>query len=479
MTTGSHNQQIYWYATGNSRVLGQLPAIWLTADRRWIPRGAAVMRPPGGSHVSETGAWNGICVACHTTNGQPQIDTPFGSQPISSQTADTRAAEFGVACEACHGPSADHARANRSPWRRYALYLTSRIDTTTVQPARLNARLSSQVCGQCHAVWEFADQQSERHANTHGLPYRPGDELSATRFIAQPTTNLDTPTMRAFLAEDAGFVRDIFWSDGMVRATGREYNGLIDSPCYKDATDDRRRLTCFSCHTMHQPAADRRSLDTWADDQLAPAAENGACVQCHERQATGTHTRHNAGSAGSACYNCHMPYTTYGLLKTIRSHQISSPSATATLQTGRPNACNLCHLDKTLEWTADRLEAWYGTAKPPLGDDERRIAGSLLALLKGDAGQRAIVAQSMGWPPAQQASGTGWLAPYLALMSKDSYDAVRYIASRSLQTLPPFRRDQLPRAAPHLLIDSDGAFNADVVNRLIRARDNRRVVYRE
>src|SRR6185503_18947833 len=53
MTTGSHHQQIYWYATGNSRVLGQLPAIWLTADRRWIPRRAAVMRPPGGAHVSE------------------------------------------------------------------------------------------------------------------------------------------------------------------------------------------------------------------------------------------------------------------------------------------------------------------------------------------------------------------------------------------------------------------------------------------
>src|SRR2546426_6813887 len=69
MTTGSHNQQIYWYATGNSRVLGQLPAIWLTEERRWIPRRAAVMHPPGQSHFSETGSWNGVCVACHTTNG--------------------------------------------------------------------------------------------------------------------------------------------------------------------------------------------------------------------------------------------------------------------------------------------------------------------------------------------------------------------------------------------------------------------------
>ena len=35
------------YATGRSRVLSQLPAIWLAAERRWIPRRAAVMHPPG------------------------------------------------------------------------------------------------------------------------------------------------------------------------------------------------------------------------------------------------------------------------------------------------------------------------------------------------------------------------------------------------------------------------------------------------
>jgi Cytochrome c552/Cytochrome c554 and c-prime len=498
MITGSHHQQIYWYATGDSRVLGQLPAIWLTADRRWIPRRAAIMSPPGRAHA-ETGAWNGVCVACHATNGQPRFDTPFGSQPIAAQTADTRAAEFGVACEACHGPGAEHVRANRSPLRRYARHLTRAPDPTIVQPIRLTPRLSSQVCGQCHAFWEFADPQRERQANAQGLPYRPGDELSATRFLVQPTQNLNSPTTRAFLTEDPGFIRDIFWSDGMVRATGREYNGLIDSPCYKNATDEKRTLTCFSCHTMHKTEDDARAVGDWADDQLAPrAAGNEACVQCHTvlklrvapdpRRATPTprvgtsieaHTHHRADSAGSSCYNCHMPYTTYGLLKTIRSHQISNPSVRATLETGRPNACNLCHLDKTLAWTAEYLDQWYGTPKPPLGDDQRSVAASLLALLEGDAGQRAIVAHSMGWAPAQQASGSGWLAPYLALLSKDTYDAVRYIAARSMSTLPAFRGSQLPRGNPQLLIKADGTFDTAVVNRLVRARDNRRVVYRE
>jgi hypothetical protein len=174
-----------------------------------------------------------------------------------------------------------------------------------------------------------------------------------------------------------------------------------------------------------------------------------------------------------------MPYTTYGLLKTIRSHQIGSPSVQASLDTGRPNACNLCHLDKTLAWTADTLNEWYAIPKPVLTDDDRGVAASLVWLLRGDAGQRAIIAQSMGWTPAQQASGTGWLTPYLALLENDSYDAVRYIASRSLKTLPEFRRAQLPRGSPQLLINADGTFDAAVVNRLVRARNNRRVIYRE
>jgi hypothetical protein len=478
MTTGSHHQQIFWYESGNSRVLGQLPVIWLTADRKWIPRRAALMAPPSAHAMPETGAWNGVCVACHSTNGRPAFDTPFGSKPIEAQTADTSAAEFGIACESCHGPAGDHVARNRNPWRRYSLHLSGARDTTIVQPQRLDPTRGSQVCAQCHSFWEFADGQDERDANVHGLRYRPGNDLTADRLIVQPTSNLSSPRIQELLAADAGFVRDMFWSDGMVRATGREYNGLIESPCFTRATDAKRTMTCFSCHTMHKTADDSRRLDQWADDQLAPdAVGNRACVQCHPSATN--HSHHRANSSGSSCYNCHMPYTTYGLLKTIRSHQISSPSVQASLATGRPNACNLCHLDKTLAWTADALTKWFETTRPELGEDEQRIAASLLWLLRGDAGQRAIIAQSMGWAPAQLASARGWLQPYLALLQRDSYDAVRYIASRSLASLPEFRRDELPRGNPQLLISSDGKFDEAIVNRLVGARNNRRIVYRE
>jgi hypothetical protein len=134
-----------------------------------------------------------------------------------------------------------------------------------------------------------------------------------------------------------------------------------------------------------------------------------------------------------------MPYTSYGLLKAIRSHQVSSPSVATSLETGRPNACNQCHQDRTMAWAADLLSRWYGVPRPDLPGDEQRIAATALWALRGDAGQRALMAWSYGWEEAHRASGSHWQAPYLAQLLEDRYDAVRFIAHRSLRRLPGFR----------------------------------------
>ena len=178
------------------------------------------------------------------------------------------------------------------------------------------------------------------------------------------------------------------------------------------------------------------------NDQLAKQMEgNYACLQCHTtyRERLEEHTHHPASSAGSLCYNCHMPYTSYALLTGMRSHKIDSPSVEVSLRTGRPNACNLCHLDKTLDWSSSHLTTWYGLPSVETDDDQKTIAGALLWLYRGDAVQRAVVGWNLGWSAAQEASGNDWIAPHLCQLLDDPYAAVRFVGERSLRTLPDFK----------------------------------------
>ena len=446
MTTGSHHMQAYWYATGQGRKLGLMPFIYLRDEARWIPRLAAFLTPQSMGQTSETGRWNTTCIKCHTTHGKPRVE--------SIDEMDSVVAQFGIACEACHGPAEQHIRVNHDPLRRYQYHFAERHDPTIVNPARLSALRASQICGQCHGIHEFYSDEDVDRWRIHGFRYRPGDDLARTQFTIQKE-KLHLPRAQEAIEADPSYVRGRFWSDGMVRVSGREYNGLIESPCFKHGDSERGILSCLSCHDMHNRPAqeDRRPLSEWSKDQLGLHREgNQACTQCHDGfdtpEQVAAHTHHKPESSGSLCYNCHMPHTTYGLLKAIRSHQVDSPSVQASLETGRPNACNQCHLDKTLAWTSEYLESRYAIPRPVLSLEERLTAASVLWALRGDAGQRALAAWTMGWEAADEVSGTSWIAPYLAQLLLDPYDAVRFIAGRSLRRLPRYRDFEYDFMAP-------------------------------
>lgn len=419
MTTGSHHLQVYWLRRENGAFV-QLPWVWFLAERRWIPVTASFLQPPGGKLGSVT-EWNSNCVACHSVGGEPRID-------LQAQRAFTRAAELGIACEACHGPAAEHARANRDPGRRYALHRSGASDPTVVNPRRLASRRATEACGQCHSVWVEKDFESYL---AEGKPYRAGRPLAAALHVVRYDLAPREEWHRRWMGADPeARYAEYFWKDGTVRVTGREYNGLLESACFT-----RGELSCLTCHRMH---------GSEPDDQLKDEARmqggDETCLGCHGdfRRRIPEHTRHKAGSSGAACYNCHMPHTTWGLFTAMRSHRIDSPSAAVSARTGRPNACNQCHLDRTLAWTAERLSEWYGQPPVELSDDERRVPASVLWLLQGDAAQRAVAAWTLGWQPARQASGDGWQAPLLARALDDPYAAVRYVAWRSLRRLPGY-----------------------------------------
>ncbi|MDP6977968.1 MAG: multiheme c-type cytochrome [Myxococcota bacterium] len=415
MTTGSHNQQVVWVWGGQGREIFHLPFTYLIEEGRWVERNQAFLSPPS-DHFGEV-LWNDVCIECHATAGQPQFKDGAPSEPD--------VVEFGISCESCHGPSREHVEANRSPLRRYLQ--RGEEDPTVTNPERLDARRASQVCGHCHSISSYPKKDTRLG---HWNEYLPGDEFEADgRVLIRP--NSDDPLQKKIVAEMARaengrFPRDRFWADGSVRVAGREMNDVANTPCF-----DGGEYSCLSCHSLHQYES--------TDDQLAEGMRgDAACTQCHSRFDADitAHTKHAADSEGSRCMNCHNPYTTYGLLKAIRSHRVTNPSVATELETGRPNACNACHLDRSLAWTQKHLERDYGTEPLPSLGPYGEVPSGPRMVATGDAGVRALTAWYLGWEPALQASGREWAAPYLAELLTDHYAAVRILAVRSLRAQP-------------------------------------------
>jgi hypothetical protein len=128
-------------------------------------------------------------------------------------------------------------------------------------------------------------------------------------------------------------------------------------------------------------------------------------------------------------------------------------------------------------------------------------------LLRGDAGQRALAAWSMGWPDAHIAAGNRWQAPYLTQLLEDPYPAVRYIALRSLKRLPGFEEftvdfvgsdeerrvahrravelweksanGRLDQTGQAILIDATGKLDRAAFERLLKLRDDRDIDLKE
>ncbi len=492
MTTGSHHYQTYWVdgSAKYGRLLQTLPLIYLIRDKQWIPREAAFMHPPGVNHMITQ--WNSHCIKCHSTGGIPGLDKKSGK-------FETRVGELGIACEACHGPGADHIKKHRNPLSRYRMHFADddAADPTIVNPSKLDHRASSQICGQCHGVFIQREAYAMKYA-FDGILYRPGQDLNRTRYYIQHPENDPTKDRQKELRENPDFFAERWWDDGTMLAGGREYSAMSVSGCYL-----RGKISCLSCHSMH---------DSSPVDQLKPGMHTAAaCTQCHDQaqytSAVELHTFHSPQSTGSNCLNCHMPHTAYALLGAIRNHQIAVPNLTGSIRHGVPNACNLCHLDKTLQWTQDSMSQWYGQTKLPLDADQQDTSAALLWLLKGNAAQRVIAAWHVGWEPAQEASGADWLAPFQARLLNDPYGVVRYVAQHNLRKLPgfkDFRYDsfttddglrqyvdaavnrwqnekpkKLSRTGDQICIDPDGKIMESKVTQLIESRDNRPVAIKE
>lgn len=395
--------------------LHQFPFVYLIKQARWVHEDDTFLQPPPDTHEPEPYGdnWSDGCDQCHSVRPSYEFlaDKTSGAASV---------VELGISCEACHGPGRAHAEAHRNPVGRYLSKTVGESSDKMVNPSKLDNKRSAEVCAQCHAELIAAEPEHR---------FQPGQALSDSFHVVQYLPEAPPKWLADELRGQPTLLRDSFWPDGTMRVAGRDFNGMAITGCYTQGD-----MSCITCHSMHNADPNDQLKKTAQGDQV--------CLDCHVQYAADVeaHTHHPAASEGSRCYNCHMPHTTVGLLGLIRSHRIDSPSASMTAKQGKPNACVMCHLDKSLFDVAVNLEAWYGQPSPAMIGLEQGIAESLEGLLSGNAVERATYAWHYGWKPAQQASQTHWMAPFLAELLNDPYSAVRFIAGRSLESLPGYEK---------------------------------------
>ncbi len=192
------------------------------------------------------------CLECHSSYAEKRF-VKAGSLAVT-QEFDQRTMIYGIDCQRCHGPAAQHVTYHQeNPTDKQAKFMV-RYHTLTRQQ-------KVDVCAVCHS-----GNDREMQKSTFG--FKPGDTLSR---YTLPFGNIsNTPDVH-----------------------GNQANLLALSKCYANSAV----MTCTTCHDPHQKEV---------TGQLSLAQK---CLTCHK---TKTHNYCKmAPKLGAAidtkCIDCHMP----------------------------------------------------------------------------------------------------------------------------------------------------------------------------
>jgi predicted CXXCH cytochrome family protein len=305
---GSRWKQRYFKKVGDDYF--PLPVQWDVAHRVWrkyfVPNNADWWAPlyPPDNFQRPTGP---LCDGCHSVN-----------YDIKTKTV----SEWNVGCERCHGPGEAHAK---TPARDNIL-----------NPGRFDYVHASDTCIQCHSQGQPKGNPIEGKYYDWPVGYDVGKNLA------------DYWKLEEHKLGETNFMH---FADGTAHKNRMQGNDFVQSLMYA------RGVTCFSCHDPHGTE----------NVAMVRRPGNSLCLDCHgPNQQAGphaptieAHTHHKAGSPGNECIACHMPKIAETISdQKVRSHTFHfvTPGDTETLKI--PNACNLCHDDKSIEWAKAALESW-------------------------------------------------------------------------------------------------------------------------
>jgi predicted CXXCH cytochrome family protein len=350
--------------------------------------------------------WNTMCADCHSTNFKKNYS-------VDADTFESTAASIDVDCEACHGPGSAHAV---DP-QRFPLVLgrdsrrwTFGDDTGIARrvPA-LKSHGEIEVCAHCH---------SRR------------TQLSDVDEPGQPFLDAFRPALL-----DHG----LYYPDGQMHGEVYVYGSFLQSAMY------RAGVTCSDCH---EPHSERLRADG-----------NALCGGCHlpTKFDTPEH-HHHSGAAAIMCVDCHMRTETYMVVDVRRDHSLRVPRPDLSARLGTPNACNDCHTDRTPQWAAEAVAAWYPDGRQhDFHYGEAIYAGQTWAADRGPLLRRVVDNTEM--PAIARATALGLLARQpddaatdaIRRSLDDPEPLVQIAAVGALGNLPPEARSSAQRFLTHPL----------------------------
>lgn len=390
-----------------------LDIAWDVAGERWYALYPDEPRPPGdGLHWTGTYmSWNARCADCHSTDLIKNYDPERHAYATTWSDID-------VGCEACHGPGEAHVAWARDP----GAYQPGAGDDPhgLIQSFASDDPLGQvETCARCHALREQISPA-----------WRPG----------RPLLDDYAPSL---LREG------MYHADGQILGEVYVYGSFLQSRMNASG------VRCSDCHDPH-------SLQLRAEG-------NGVCTQCHNPEGNARfpslkpalydaaeHHFHPAGSEGAKCASCHMPARTYMGVDPRRDHSFRVPRPDLSVALGTPNACTMCHTERSDQWAAETVREWYPDGRA--GDPH--FAAAIAAGRAGDpdgGAQLAAVAIDKSQPAIVRATAVSLLGRYGAAGAEAAYALlgddqalVRRAALGALEGLPP---DVKAQALAPLLAD--------------------------
>lgn len=245
IVTGSGKKGQTYLSWAGERLV-QLPVSYFASVHQWANS------PANPDRIAFNRPITSRCLECHTTYVEKT-----SAETKEPETYNPNHIIYGVDCEKCHGPAAQHVEyQTQHPEDKKAQFI--------INPARFTREQSLDMCALCHG--------GRLQKSKPSFSFVAGDRLSDYFHLTQASVDGNTLDVH-----------------------GNQFGLMASSKCFRSS----KTMTCLTCHSAHENEAGNKALFSQR------------CKNCHsgdkEHPVTCKLTSQIGPAIDTSCIDCHMP----------------------------------------------------------------------------------------------------------------------------------------------------------------------------